>query len=184
MQTFKEGNYVAVLHETLKGRIVKIHPNHITFEDEDGFLWKYPQRRLVPLPSHDDYKITNEIPIKDKVVSTRIIPALVKTSPKKTPDRFEIDLHIEELREFHTHLSNFEIVQIQMTACRSFIMESLAANRKKVILIHGKGEGVLKSEIRYYLERLANERGIRLDYHDASYQNYGVGGATEVVLHG
>lgn len=184
MQTFKEGNYVAVLHETLKGRIVKIHSNLVTIEDDDGFLRQYSPQKLVPLPSNDDYKMANELPIKDKVVSTRIIPPLVKTPSNNIPDRFEIDLHIEELREFHTHLSNYEIVQIQMTACRSFIMESLAANRKKVVLIHGKGEGVLKSEIRHYLERLANERSIRLDYHDAPYQNYGVGGATEVILYG
>ena len=70
-----------------------------------------------------------------------------------------------------------------MTTCRAFVQESITRRRKKIVLIHGKGEGVLKSEIRTYLERLSNDRGVQLDYHDASFAEFGIGGATEVLLY-
>ena len=54
---------------------------------------------------------------------------------------------------------------------------------KRIVIIHGKGEGVLKSEIHLYLTRLNSEQGVRLDFHDAPYHEYGMGGATEVLFY-
>ena len=48
-------------------------------------------------------------------------------------------------------MTNHEIVQYQLTACRAFVQQSIEKKRKKIVLIHGKGEGVLKGEIRQYL---------------------------------
>ena len=47
----------------------------------------------------------------------------------------------------------------------------------KVVLIHGVGEGVLRTEIHNYLNTLQ-----RIEYNDASYRIYGYG-ATEVIIH-
>ncbi len=179
MQTFRIGDSVAVLHDTIKGKVVELSSSSVRIEDEDGFLRSYPLNKVVLQQSKEDYKIESKIVAKDRVVAKQVLSknTMVKNIVK-TPA--EIDLHIEELREYTTHLTNFEIVQIQMTACRAFVQDALAARLKKIVVIHGKGEGVLKSEIHQYLDRLANGSGIQLDYYDAPYNEYGMGGATTI----
>lgn len=184
MQTFKVGDHVSVLHETLSGRVIEIKKNGIKIEDSDGFIRSYSPSQLVIKQEKKAYRITDDVYSKDYIEPSLTI---IKSETKKkssAPDRFEIDLHIEELREMTTHFSNFEIVQIQMTACRAFVQESISINRKRIVLIHGKGEGVLKSEIHQYLDRLSNSSHVQLDYNDASYREYGMGGATEVTFYG
>ena len=77
-------------------------------------------------------------------------------------------------------MNNFDILQRQMQTCRMFIERAIRLKAKKAVLIHGKGEGVLKNEIYTYLDRLENAKHIRIEFYEASYATYGVGGATEV----
>ncbi len=185
MQTFRVGDSVAVLHDTIKGKVVELSSSSVRIEDEDGFLRSYPLSKIVLQQSKEDYKIENKIVAKDRVAARPAVAVSKITIVKniaRTPS--EIDLHIEELRDHTTHLSNFEIVQIQMTACRAFVQDALAARLKKVVVIHGKGEGVLKSEIHQYLDHLSNSSGIQLDYYDAPYSEYGMGGATTISFYG
>ncbi len=182
MSAFKLGDKVSVLHETIKGRIVALVNQVIEIEDEDGFLRKYPAHKLALQSPEIDYSIPVDLLMKDAERKMKQILSANKISTTQS-DQFEIDLHIEQLRDRHNHLTNFEILQIQMTTCRAFVQESITRKRKKIVLIHGKGEGVLKAEIRTYLERLSNDRGVQLDYHDASFAEYGIGGATEVLFY-
>jgi hypothetical protein len=178
---FKIGDSVAVLHDTIKGKVVEIGSQLIKIEDQDGFIRNYPANKLVLQPKSHDYSIDIEHSIKDyEDVNVNSIPKIIATASNIVP---EIDLHIEELRERHTYLTNFEIVQIQMSACRAFVTDAMNAKHKRIIIIHGKGEGVLKSEIRSYLDKLSKEREINLEYYDASFQKYGQGGATEITFY-
>jgi len=181
MSLFKVGDRVSVLHETIKGRVISVSTHLIKVEDEDGFLRAYAPKDLA-ISTQVDYKIPDDVYSKDEIESTKRILSANKSLGTSQIERTEIDLHIEELRERHMHLTNFEIVQIQMTTCRAFVQGAIASRQKKIVLIHGKGEGVLKSEIRSYLERLSNDKGVQLDYHDASFALYGIGGATEVIF--
>ncbi len=177
IQSFKLGDRVAVLHETIKGEITKINGQQITIQDEDGFSRTYESETIVKQETKSSYRIEENLAIKD--LSESKGPKIFKAPITQNP---EIDLHIEELTDDYHHLGNYEIVQIQMTACRSFVRESINHNRKKIVIIHGKGTGVLKSEIRHYLNRISSNEGVELIYHDASYREYGQGGATEVVF--
>lgn len=178
---FKVGDAVAVLHDTIKGKVVEIGSQSIKIEDEDGFVRKYPPNKLVLQPKSKDY--STEIEPTEKDLIQPPISQIPKVQPTSAFSIPEIDLHIEELRERHTHLKNYEIVQIQMTACRTFVANALNSKQKKIVIIHGKGEGVLKSEIHTYLDKLANDRLINLEYYDASFQRYGQGGATEIIFY-
>ncbi len=178
---FKVGDAVAVLHDTIKGKVVEIGAQFVKIEDEDGFVRKYPPNKLVLQPKSKDYSTEIEPTEKDLIeLPISSIPNIQTTPSFSIP---EIDLHIEELRERHSHLTNYEIVQIQMTACRMFVSNALNSKHKKIVIIHGKGEGVLKSEIHTYLDKLANDRLINLKYSDASFQRYGNGGATEIIFY-
>ena len=89
----------------------------------------------------------------------------------------EIDLHIEELVDSHSGLTNMEILSIQLERFEKEIQYCLSNGIKKLIVIHGVGNGKLKSEIISILKTIED-----ITYYDASYKNYGVG-ATEILIH-
>jgi hypothetical protein len=83
----------------------------------------------------------------------------------------EIDLHIHELLDDFRGLSNSEILEVQMDHFKTQL-ENAAKNKvKKVVFIHGVGNGTLKLEIRKELDRKSK----LLSYQDASFKEYGYG---------
>jgi len=89
----------------------------------------------------------------------------------------EVDLHIGELAENYSRLSNAEILKIQMDYFRECMEEARNEKLSKVIFIHGVGNGTLKNEL---LRFLRQSEGI--DFYDASFARYGMG-ATEVMFY-
>ncbi len=89
----------------------------------------------------------------------------------------EVDLHIHELIDDTRGLSNKEILDIQMEKFHKVMNENKGNKNKKIVFIHGVGNGVLKSEIRKALERKYKWHS----FQDASFQEYGFG-ATMVVI--
>ncbi|ASB51191.1 DUF2027 domain-containing protein [Alkalitalea saponilacus] len=113
--------------------------------------------------------------IKEKEGNSEPRPAKVKR--KSTPELLEIDLHIHELIDAVTGLSNGEILQIQMDKFHTIMAENIKNKGRKIVFIHGVGNGTLKTEIRKQLDR--KYKG--LYYQDASFREYGYG-ATMVIL--
>lgn len=89
----------------------------------------------------------------------------------------EVDLHIEELIDSHSGLTNAQILNIQVEHFEQELDTAMAGGLKKVVFIHGVGNGRLKQELISILKTLDG-----ISYHDASYKKYGFG-ATEVVIH-
>jgi hypothetical protein len=89
----------------------------------------------------------------------------------------EVDLHIHELIENTNGLSNFEMLNIQLERFGKELDEALSKNMKKIIFIHGVGNGRLKQEI---ISILKTTKGVT--FHDASYKDYGYG-ATQVNIY-
>lgn len=88
----------------------------------------------------------------------------------------EVDLHIEELIDNMSGLSNFEMLNIQLERFEKELDAAIEKNMKKIIFIHGVGNGRLKQEI---ISILNKTRGV--SYQDASYKEYGYG-ATQVNI--
>jgi len=97
-------------------------------------------------------------------------------SPKKT-EQLEIDLHIHELLDDFKGLSNREILDIQMDKFNYELDNAKKTHIKKIVFIHGVGEGKLKHNIRRELDKNKN----KYTYQDASFKEYGYG-ATMVYL--
>jgi hypothetical protein len=104
---------------------------------------------------------------------------MIKENHSKTQivDNMEVDLHIEALREDYSHLTNGEILRIQMHRFRSALEEGISNKAKRIVFIHGVGNGILKLELRNELKRSYPE----YTYQDASFKEYGFG-ATLVHL--
>jgi hypothetical protein len=88
----------------------------------------------------------------------------------------EIDLHITELVDKPEGLSNFEMLNIQLEKFENELDDAIFKNMKKIIFIHGVGNGRLKQEI---IARLKQTKGVT--YQDGSYKDYGFG-ATQVNI--
>lgn len=50
------------------------------------------------------------------------------------------------------------------TVIKSFIAENIKLNNEIVVIIHGKGQGILKKEIHYYLKRMKEVKTYHLHY--------------------
>lgn len=96
---------------------------------------------------------------------------------KVAADTEEIDLHIEELTDNPKMLEASEILDIQMSKFHISLEGAIRNNTRRIIFIHGVGNGKLKFEIRKELDT----RYKKYRYQDASYKEYGYG-ATMVLL--
>lgn len=99
-------------------------------------------------------------------------------SPKeKEKQVMEVDLHIHELLDDFRGLTNGEIIEIQLDTFKSKLEEAKKAGVKKVVFIHGVGNGTLKLELRKALDKQKD----KINYQDASFKEYGYG-ATMVQI--
>lgn len=88
----------------------------------------------------------------------------------------EVDLHINELVDSTKGMSNFEMLNIQLERFEKELDDAIAKKMRKVVFIHGVGNGRLKQEITAILKET---RGVT--FHDAPYKDYGYG-ATQVNI--
>ncbi|MGM9845051.1 MAG: DUF2027 domain-containing protein [Muribaculaceae bacterium] len=88
-----------------------------------------------------------------------------------------IDLHIHELLDNTAGLSNADMLNCQIDKFREVMDQNLHNYGRKIIFIHGKGEGVLRQAITKEL----NNRYKGHDVQDASFREYGFG-ATQVCI--
>jgi hypothetical protein len=96
----------------------------------------------------------------------------------KVDDRIaEIDLHINELTENASGLSNADMLRLQMEYFHKCMEQAWVDKMVKVIFIHGVGIGTLKNEITRALSKIQG-----IEVYDAPYARYGMG-ATEVFFY-
>ena len=93
------------------------------------------------------------------------------------PARSVIDLHIEKITDSWSHLSNFEILSMQLKEFEKYYELSVAHYQASLIVIHGVGAGKLKNEIH---EILRLKREVKSFVNQYSPQ-YGYG-ATEIFF--
>ncbi|MBL0340486.1 MAG: Smr/MutS family protein [Bacteroidetes bacterium] len=88
----------------------------------------------------------------------------------------EVDLHIEELKKDLAGLSNADMIQIQLAHFHKEMNAAMKQHFKRIVFIHGVGNGRLKQAIR---DELRQYPGIA--FRDAAQTKYGHG-ATEVIF--
>lgn len=140
------------------------------FFNEKAIIYSFIDSRKEQLLSTLTEQNINEV-IKQKDL-------VVKPKPKpQQPEIEEIDLHIEELVDKVNNLKPGEILEIQMARFKLALEGGLKTKARKMVFIHGVGNGKLKHEIRKELESNYSQ----LKYQDASFKEYGFG-ATMVFL--
>ncbi|MBD3581453.1 Smr/MutS family protein [Flavobacterium selenitireducens] len=174
------GDRVAVLDDAFEGIVSSVQNDRVTIETTDGFQMTYFVNELIKV--NDSKELRNQIGSFNphQVKSTKEEPKRHVSGPKKKvkgeipPPEF--DLHIEKLVKNHKHLTNFDILTIQLDTAKRHLDFAMRNRIPKIVLIHGVGEGILKSELDFMLARYDG-----IDFREASFQKYGQG-ATEVYF--
>jgi hypothetical protein len=147
------------------------------FFDEDALV--------VPL-------ITNDMPEKQLLISATDIqeaiyertkderrapqPAVKKVKP--ADKIIEVDLHINQLLDTTSGMSSADMLDYQMSKFHEVMKAHSDKKGQKIVFIHGKGEGVLRTAIEKELKTTYRQQA---RFQDASFREYGYG-ATMVVI--
>ena len=185
---FNVGDKVRFLNSDGYGIITKIlGSNTVELENNFGFQEEYEISELVSERKQEDYQTENlsfDYQIKSKINAEKTSKKNLDLKRKfkhlekyGSKERVVIDLHIENLIDTHNGMSNSEILKIQMTHFKLFLNKSIDKKQRKIVVIHGVGEGVLRHEIRKELDIYHPY----FEYYDASYDEFGYG-ATEIRL--
>ncbi len=111
--------------------------------------------------------------VRDKDKKKKIAPV----TRKDNKVLLEVDLHINELLDDTRGMSNKDMLDYQMEKFHKVMAENKENTNRKIVFIHGKGDGVLKSEILKALKRKYSWH----TWQDASFKEYGYG-ATMVII--
>lgn len=172
------GNKVAVLDDVIEGIVTKIIKNEILIKTNDGLELWFDRSELVKI-GVSQKELSKKVSVDRSMLRQKVKGSEKKknSSFKKTKNEvlMEVDLHIEKLVKSKRGMDNYDILSIQMDTAKRKVEYCIQKRISKIIFIHGVGEGVLKSELHYLLNRY------NVKYYDASYKEYGFG-ATEVYV--
>ncbi len=153
---YKESTFKPTPHFKKNALIFQISPNAMQTE--------------IDKLTQDDFK---------KVVKAKETPKKIMQSSKtKHTDEVVVDLHITELLDNTEGLSNREILELQKDKVETEMNRAISNSVKRIVFIHGVGQGVLKQEVAKLLKRKFK----KYYFQDASFKEYGYG-ATMVILH-
>ena len=168
---FKPGDKVVFLSEQGGGVIQEIvSATMVCLLDDMGFERRYPINALALVRSAN-------IPVDEHKLKQKPQEETIKTSKKQVKNQVHmIDLHIEELINDYRGMTNHEKLQLQLSHFKKAFNHCAQKRIKRLQVIHGVGEGVLRAEIHNYLRQFSGT-----EFHDMSYTRNGFGG-TEVIL--
>jgi len=177
---FRKGNYYLLqpLNKTWNVKPSRFfRPNAFAENDffhEKAFIYELTTQEI----NIEDYLSDSDIEKAKKEKARKEPNKQFKSSKQgKNKEIEEVDLHIQELVDDYSNLSNGEIVDIQLSRFTTALDGGILAGTRRMVFIHGIGAGKLKHEIQKTLDR----KYPKLKYQDASFKEYGYG-ATMVIL--
>lgn len=165
---FKPGEKVTILNEKGFFTFLREHNKRAIILDENDFERELDYRLLAPYRSFNFLEpIVKQVDLSQKIKQEK----KVFTLP-------EIDLHIDVLLEKSEHLTAHEKLLFQLATFKEFTNKMLSYKQRKFRVIHGAGEGKLKSEIKLLLN---SKKGFTM--HDDHISNGKVGASiVEIFL--
>lgn len=155
---------------------VKFYKLHVfeenIFFDNPALLYTIVENDEVARPLVIDSKR-----LKEQMYKEEKIVAAPQKKREKEDGTLVVDLHADVLLETTTGMNSADILHYQIDEFKKVMMEHRKHKGKKIIFIHGKGEGVLRQALIHEL----TYRFKPCTYQDASFQEYGYG-ATQVTI--
>jgi hypothetical protein len=126
---------------------------------------------------YPDQIIEDKVELSDAVKHKHRVYDATKAKQHMEPARSVIDLHIEKLSDDWEHLSNYEMLSLQLKTFEKYFDLAFAHHQHSLIVIHGVGEGKLRDEIHDILRLKKEVKSFVNQYH----HRFGYG-ATEIFL--
>jgi hypothetical protein len=177
--SFKIGDTVSVLDDTIFGNVTQIEGSIITIETKDGFEFNFEANKLIIDHSESTLKYSlfskqsSESVIIEKEQQKKF--KVVKPKDRNLPT-MEVDLHIHQLTNSSKRMTNYEMLNLQLETAKRQLEFAIQKRIQKLVFVHGVGEGILKLELETLFGRYNN-----IKFYDADYKKYGVG-ATEIYI--
>lgn len=162
-------------------------PGHVVMRTDDGFELEHPEKRLVRV--QEDARLAHMKVSDHQAGMVRANDEMSERKrgrpgirPGKTPKKAEdngvteVDLHLHEIVEDERRFTDGEKLEYQMRFFERALESAIRDGKRKLIVIHGVGEGVLREEVRRMLQYYDG-----VQFHDADMRRYG-SGATEVII--
>jgi hypothetical protein len=184
---FRVGDRVSFLDEVGGGIVVELlGATHVRVRTPEGFELGRSVRDLV-LAEKVPYTISDHqagMVAANDVLAERMrrklagCPARAGKTPRKQEDQgvAEVDLHLHEIVDDEASLQPEERLSYQLAYFERSLEAAIRDGKRKLIVIHGVGEGVLREEVRRILQYYDG-----VQFHDADMRRYGTG-ATEVLI--
>ncbi|WP_321317264.1 DUF2027 domain-containing protein [Labilibaculum sp.] len=166
------------LDRPLKIQAVKFHKSS-SYKDTAYF---HQEVILYKLTGENLEQKIEELSNKDfkQAIREKENPEKVKPAPKNNnsdDNLIEVDLHINALIDSVTGLSNADILEFQLSKFHEVLRQNQYEKGKKIVFIHGIGNGTLKQRVHSELKRKYRKHYSQ----DASFKEYGWG-ATMVTI--
>lgn len=185
----KIGDKVSVIDEPLRGVITQIVGDKIEVTvDEMEFFYSASDLIIIETPDHILTKQYLDKTPLNKAIKGVDLPKVAELTEKEKIEELgrvrgkrnskgilEFDLHIHDLLAKHSHMTPTEMLNYQLDYAVHCLEETIRKREKNLILIHGVGKGVLKTELHKII------RAYQLNFHAGFMQEYGMG-ATKVEL--
>ena len=176
----KIGDHVRFLDQKGEGTIISKVGDKFIVQDSDGFNWPMQESQLVliDLTKSDEIQLICKTPNKVKTNDAKSTTVKTTKTGGKGIQTKVVDLHQKALCFGTSKMSPIEIHKLQIQKILSTLNQERSHHGAQIIFVHGKGEGILRSELISVLKKNKNVS----TYEDASYQKYGYQGAIKVII--
>ena len=181
----RKGDKIRFLDAVGGGVIVQYDADNqqVWVETDDGFdVGPIPASKCVLCEPADKYQHIRVATTTHKQKETALPQPAPQIAPSKRPkkqrDEWVIDLHLDALPTDGSGMTDVEKHQYQLRFFRMQMQQHLRHRGRRVVVIHGKGNGVLRNEIRQILKR---DFSSQIEIHDADFSRYEEG-ATLVIV--
>lgn len=194
MREIKVGDRVKFLNDVGEGVVLELSIGKAVVEDTNGFDREYDVSELIAVGGAEEEAemYGNKLPDLDQILKRDISEEKQKkiqeqfeikyanaraTNQKRRGEHMEVDLHLHELVDEMSGLKDRTKLDIQLNHFERMMNIALEQKIRRVIFIHGVGQGVLRHQIRSRLEMFYPNCSVR----DANPREYG-SGASEVFV--
>ena len=170
MRDFKVGDLVKFLNDVGTATVLRVEGNVVIVEDEDGFERSVERAELMDAGDRDqdEKKYGNKLPDVARLLTQEVGKRRMKelqrdfevryqhaqaTSMSRRDAHMEVDLHIHELVDDQRGLADGAKLAIQMAHFDRMMDIAKREKLRRIVFIHGVGQGVLRHQIRTALDQ-------------------------------
>ena len=162
-QAIEIGDKVRFLNEVGEGTVTQILSGTLLMvEDQNGFEFQHERGELILIGNREEEKAgyARVIPSVAEILQQEVSSEEQKAIEKQFKDRYaiadsrpassdtvEVDLHMHQLVESQAGLDSGAMLELQLAHFERMLQIGVRQKTKRMVFIHGIGQGVLRHQI-------------------------------------